>query len=419
MHLANAVRSLALAALIRPGSSLRQAQRKVDSVEIGGVTVYNYQERLSQHGGVNASIASSADFDWVVVFSKMAMDQQLLDFCGGGEGQNGCNSLGHPDNGGVPFVTLSATEAKLQELLEAHPGEVDFVEPEMPHFLIPVLDSPPSQQSTPWHLNAVGVPSARYTGKGVHIFILDSGIRTSHSEFGGRALPTIDTLSNGGRVRECNGNRNCAQDKNGHGTHVAGTAGGASLGVAPDALLYSMRVCCGSGTNVNGGLDWVLEKGRRPAIVSMSLGSRGTSMADKRTVDTVVAGGVTVVVASGNSNANSCGFTFAFIPSVIAVGASNSRNTRAWFSNYGSCNDIFAPGESILSAWLDSDKGTRVLDGTSMAAPIVSGTIALILEERPSLSPAGIRAELERRSTKGALKNLKSGDPNLLTNVLP
>merc|ERR1719356_94052 len=175
-----------------------------------------------------------------------------------------------------------------------------------------------------------------------------------------------------------------------------------------------MRVCCGSGTDINGGMDWIATKGAQPAVMTMSLGSYTTPESSRVAVDAVVNAGVTVTVSAGNRGTPSCEKSYTFIRSAIGVGASDSSNTRASFSNYSECNAIFAPGVATLSASSSSDTGSRVLSGTSMAAPLVAGVSALILEQDSTRSPAKVRELLQSYAQEGVLEQLKTGDPNLL-----
>merc|ERR1719203_1131425 len=243
---------------------------------------------------------------------------------------------------------------------------------------------------------------------------MDTGIRSTHVDFEGRSIPTVDTIAGRGSIKECRGDLSCAGDTNGHGTHVAGTAGGKVYGVAKRATIHAMKTCCGSGGNTLAGMDWVTRKASKPAVMTMSLGSYSTPESSRVAVDAVVAAGITVTVSAGNRGTPSCDKSYTFIRSAIGVGASDSSNRRASFSNYGECNAIFAPGVSTVSASHRSDTGSSTKSGTSMAAPLVAGVTALLLEQDATRSPGKIREMLQTRARKDALQRLKVGDPNLL-----
>ncbi len=247
------------------------------------------------------------------------------------------------------------------------------------------------------------------TGAGVHAYIVDTGIRTSHLEFRGRATADVDFTGSGS-----------AQDCNGHGTHVAGTVGGALFGVAKGVALHAVRVldCDGSGSlgDFTAGLDWVIRNAARPAVINASLGGGASGTVDAA-VRRAVAAGITVVVAAGNSNANACSHSPAREPAAITVAASTSSDARASFSNYGDCVDIFAPGESIRSAGIADDTVSTVLSGTSMASPHVAGAAALLLERSPWFTPQQVIDEMVAMATINALTNIGSGTPNRLLYV--
>merc|ERR1719512_1499 len=189
------------------------------------------------------------------------------------------------------------------------------------------------------------------------IFVLDTGVRVSHREFTGRAAPALDMTS--GSPVECNGDANCAADRQGHGTHCAGSAAGETYGVAPSASIRSVKVLSDQGSGSwswsYGALDWLALSQVRPAVASMSLGGSGTQQAMADAVDAAVNAGVTVVVAGGNSNSDACYFSPAFVPSAITVGSTTSLDARSSFSNYGACTNIWAPGSSVQSAGHRSD----------------------------------------------------------------
>lgn len=245
------------------------------------------------------------------------------------------------------------------------------------------------------------------TGNNVNAYIVDTGIRTSHNEFGGRAVAGFDAVGDGQNAQDCNG----------HGTHVAGTVGGATYGVAKNARLYAVRVlgCDGSGSNsgVIAGVDWVANNHVKPAVANMSLGG-GASSALDNAVQNAISAGVTFVVAAGNDNANACNYSPARAANAITVGSTTSSDARSSFSNFGSCVDIFAPGSSITSAWYTSNSATSTISGTSMASPHVAGVAALYLEGNPSASPATVANGLTSTASSGKISSIGTGSPNLL-----
>ncbi len=232
------------------------------------------------------------------------------------------------------------------------------------------------------------------TGRGVTVYLVDTGIRYTHHDFGGRAVFGYDAF--GGDGVDCQG----------HGTHVAGTIGGATYGVAKDVSLVGVRVlnCSGMGTTLTvlAGLDWVATHASAPAAVNMSLGGSGDSLVDLA-VQHVIGAGITVVVAAGNSTANACDYSPARVPKAYTVGATDSTDARASWSNWGLCVDVFAPGVNITSDAFTGDNDATVKSGTSMAAPHVTGAAALYLEAHPTATPAEVAAGLAGSTTKGVV----------------
>jgi subtilisin family serine protease len=268
-----------------------------------------------------------------------------------------------------------------------------------------------TQNGATWGLDRVdqrNLPlSGAYTyntsASNVTAYVIDTGIQTSHGEFGGRAAVAYDALGGNG------------QDCNGHGTHVAGTIGGATYGLAKGVRLRAVRVldCGGSGSNsgVIAGVDWVTSNHVRPAVANMSLGG-GISSALDSAVSRSISSGITYALAAGNSNTNACNSSPARVGAAITVGATTSSDARSSFSNYGGCLDIFAPGSSITSAW--SNGGTNTISGTSMAAPHVAGAAALYLSGNTGASPATVRDALVAKATAGVVGSPGAGSPNRL-----
>ena len=251
------------------------------------------------------------------------------------------------------------------------------------------------------------------TGAGVRAYIIDTGIRFSHSQFGGRASSGFDAVDGGS-----------ADDCHGHGTHVAGTVGGSTYGVAKGVSLIGVRVlnCSGSGTNsgVIAGVNWVTgnHQAGQPAVANMSLGG-GASSALDTAVRNSIADGVSYAVAAGNGNAlgiaqNACNSSPARVAEAMTISATDSSDRKASWANYGSCVDWFAPGVSITSAWYNSNTATRTISGTSMATPHTAGVAALYLQSNPSASASSVRTALFNLTTKGIVTSSSTTNNHLL-----
>lgn len=242
------------------------------------------------------------------------------------------------------------------------------------------------------------------TGSGVNIYVVDGGIRYTHTEFGGRAHFAYDAL--GGDGSDCNG----------HGTGVAGIAAGSVHGVAKAANIYSVRVFpCSGTTNLStilAGVDWVTAHHRSPAVANLSLGAAAAPILDTA-VERSIRSGVTYVVAGGNNGGDACAMSPGKLPDVITVGATDASDTRASWSNYGSCVHMFAPGVAVPSADYYSDVALASWNGTSMSAPMVSGAVALYLQGHPTASPSTVRSAILGNSTTSLVKNT-SGSANRL-----
>lgn len=243
-------------------------------------------------------------------------------------------------------------------------------------------------------------------GSGVNAYIIDTGVLISHGDFAGRAASGWDFVDNDADASDCNG----------HGTHVAGTVGSTTWGVAKNVNITAVRVlgCNGSGTNsgVIGGIDWVTANAVFPAVANMSLGGGNSAILDAA-VQNAIDAGITFAVAAGNSNINACSGSPNRLPAAITVASSTSSDSRSGFSNWGSCIDIFAPGSDITSTW--SNGATNTISGTSMASPHVAGAIALYLQAHPNSTPAEVDAGLSGFALADKISNL-NGSPNLLLN---
>jgi len=411
----------------------RQAQRgssRAESKMIAGVPVYNYHLAYGRHSQATSVGTSFAELteeqtqlleeDWIVVLKPGSSDELIEKLCK--HFPKACEMVGHPGDGGFPFLEVHGTEKELEGLLHNAEGDASFVEPDLPMHIIPEMPEEETKiKASTWGLNRIGKDSASGTGKGVHVYVLDTGVRTTHSDFGGRAIPTLEVTSN--RPQECHGSTSCAADRQGHGTHCAGTIAGKKYGVAHEATIHAVKVLGDNGSGQSSwsiaALDWVLSKGQRPAVVSMSLGARGVSRADKVAIDQLTSNGVTVVVAAGNENDDACGYSPAHVPAAITVGATDSRDSRASYSNYGRCVDLYAPGSSVTSLGHRSDSQTATLSGTSMACPHVSGAAAILLEKSPSMSATNVKSSIVGSAEVGVISGLRSSsDPNKLLTLV-
>jgi subtilisin family serine protease len=313
--------------------------------------------------------------------------------------------LKHVYQHAINGFAVEMSEADAERL--SHDFRVKFVEEDG------VVTADVTQTNPPWGLDRIdqrnrplsGTYTYNFTGAGVRVYVIDTGIRTAHTQFGGRASNVFDAFGGNG------------QDCNGHGTHVAGTVGGSTYGVAKSSLLRGVRVlnCSGSGSNsgVIAGVDWVRNNHIAPAVANMSLGG-GVSSALDTAVNNLSNAGVAIAVAAGNSNANACNSSPARAANAITVGATTTTDARSSFSNFGTCLDLFAPGSGILSAWATSNTATATLSGTSMASPHVAGVAALYKQANPSASAATVRNAIVNNATTNVVTNAGTGSPNRL-----
>ncbi|MEU8433570.1 S8 family peptidase [Streptomyces sp. NPDC029216] len=283
--------------------------------------------------------------------------------------------------------------------------------------------APASQPQAPWHLDRLdqralpldGSYTYPTTGEGVTVYVVDTGINTAHQEFGGRARTGYNALWMEGSA-----------DCNGHGTHVAGTIGGATYGVAKEVSLVGVKVadCRGDArlSHILRGLDWMVKDAfrgglpLRPAVANLSLGgSRSRSM--DAAVIRAVAYGITVTVAAGNEGRDACSGSPSGVPQVLTIAATDAADRHPSFSNHGSCVDLSAPGVAVVSAWKGSKTALARATGTSMAAPHVAGAAALLLAGGTAHSPAQVRAALVRDAAPDLITGLPARTPNRLLHV--
>ncbi|MBG0564980.1 S8 family peptidase [Actinoplanes sp. NEAU-A11] len=307
-------------------------------------------------------------------------------------------------------ATMSARKARQ---VAADP-DVAFVQPNVVHRISDTQTNPPSygldridQRNRP--LNQAY--NFNTTAANVRAYIIDTGIRTTHQDFGGRASSGFDAIDGG-----------AADDCNGHGTHVAGTVGGTAHGVAKGVQLYAVRVlnCQGSGTTaqVVAGIEWVTANAVEPAVANMSLGG-GADTALDNAVRASIASGVSYSIAAGNGflglfALDACTQSPARVTQALTVSATNSSDAKPSWANRGSCVDLFAPGIGITSAWYTSNTATNTISGTSMAAPHVAGAAALYLAGQPGSTPAQVHSAIVSNATTGVVSSPGSGSPNRL-----
>jgi subtilisin family serine protease len=309
----------------------------------------------------------------------------------------------------VRGFALRASHAQA-EALAADPA-VAYVEQDT---VVKALDT---QNNATWGLDRVdqrarplsGTYTYNTTAANVNAYIIDTGVDSDHPDLEARVSLGTDTVGDGRNGEDCNG----------HGTHVAGTVGGETYGLAKEVTLYAVRVlnCSGRGSNsgVIGGVDWVTRNASKPAVANMSLGGSASSALDTA-VRNSINSGVTYALAAGNENQSACNVSPARTAEAITVGATTNADARSSFSNHGTCVDIFAPGSGITSAWAGG--GTNTISGTSMASPHAAGAAALYLAVNPSATPQQVRDGLVNAATPNVVTNPGTGSPNRLLYTL-
>ena len=367
---------------------------------------------LAANQGTNfATAADTRSSEFIIVFedkvSRTASNKIIAD--AGGEL---IRTFARVFNGSVVFGTFTKMKA-----LAKNPN-VLFVEENLE------VTTTAIQNSAPWGLDRIdqqalplnsSFDDGGFQGANTKSYVVDSGIDPTNTDFEGRVTSGYDAVQDGIGTGDCNG----------HGTHVAGTIGSKTFGVAKKTSLIPVRVldCAGSGYNssVIAGLNWIAGNyvPGEPAVVNMSLGGATSSALDEA-VENLISRGITVVVAAGNDNTDACNHSPARAPAAITVGATTNVDARASYSNYGTCLDIFAPGTDIPSTWLGANY-YAIISGTSMAAPHVAGTIVRFLGQYPGLSPTQVTNSIKTSSTKNLVTSAGTGSPNrlLYLTVLP
>ncbi|WP_405939474.1 S8 family peptidase [Streptomyces sp. NBC_00726] len=353
-----------------------------------------------------ADAATAVSGSYIVMLDRKADKAELAKEYGGKLKRNYSSAIN-----GFSASGLSETEAKR---LAADPAVSKVVQNKKFH-IDATQDDPPSwgldriDQTETAGDNAYTYPDS--AGEGVTAYVIDTGVRTTHEEFGGRAGSGYDAVDND----------DSADDGNGHGTHVAGTIAGATYGVAKKAKIVAVRVLddSGSGTTeqVVAGIDWVTEHHEGPSVANMSLGG-GADEALDAAVRKAIASGVTFAVAAGNEAGDAGEGSPSRVPEAITVASSTVDDEQSSFSNYGPVVDIYAPGSDITSSWNDSDTASNTISGTSMATPHVVGAAAVYLAGHPDATPDEVATALTEGATPDAISNATEGTANKLLKIV-
>jgi len=406
-----------------------------------GAGVERVKVRLTVHK--SSEVYRTGKGAWIIMVPEGCTTAELVKFQHSMPANSTLRIAGSPGEGGLCAFMMNGTRQQIKEELEMHKfSSKPLVEtdttfdpiPDMPEEGNALLER---LEKMPWGLDRIDdrqglddTYTPEFSGKGVHVFVFDSGIRVTHTDFGGRALPALEVRGYGGDAVECDENDTmCAADKTGHGTHCAGTIGGKTYGVAKDVRLHAVKVV--DEQNKGGSayfvvamtsfLSTIAKRDWMPAVASVSMGGPGKSGSVEMAVDKAVKMGVTVVASAGNegrsSHNDACGYQPGYVLSSITVGATDGEDRRAPYSNTGPCVDLFAPGSFTASAGYESDDQERIQSGTSTACPHVAGAVALLLSEDPTLSPQTVRDELIKRATPDVISNAGSSSPNRLLYV--
>jgi hypothetical protein len=438
---------------IKPSSLFQLWQESnpdADTFMVVGVPIVNYKYRHAAYGSMaraaqeksllqhdSLSHGDGVPRIWICEVSGTSGQKSMDLFCNSLVGTATCVFEGHPSNGGVRELIINATDGELHQtvvqnrhILHMCTADTEFrLTPEKEEAEDSLLETKTPKYGE-WGLDRItnrrthtldGIYNAPQDGgAGVHVYVMDTGIRTTHEQFEGRAVPTLESLR--GKLTVCRkGDTECSADRQGHGTHCAGVVGGRDTGVAKSSIMHAVKVLGDDGVgdlmNIVEAMDWVLSDGERPAIVSASLGGPGAPGALGRMIEEATDQGVTVVVAAGNENDDACKYTPSSVSQAITVGSTMIDDSRSSFSNYGKCVDIFGPGSRVGSTGVDSDTHIYSLSGTSIACPHVAGAVALLLWEGVDPKKTSISLELQRDATENVVGDAKDGSPNKLLHV--
>mmetsp|Transcript_72975 Transcript_72975/g.128893 ORF Transcript_72975/g.128893 Transcript_72975/m.128893 type:complete len:1358 (+) Transcript_72975:65-4138(+) len=343
--------------------------------------------------------------------------------------------VGHPSARGLPILIVWADQNELSAALAEVPGaeyvEIDSeLSADTEDFHAEFEPDAGKPDPVPWGLDRIdneGELDGRYTaggpdgGRGVHIYVMDTGIRTTHGQFGGRAIPTLEVKS--GKVVPCSSTDvDCAVDNHGHGTHQAGVIGGGTVGVAQGSWLHAVKILSDTGQGTLSSFlmaaDWLLVNANRPAVVNLALSAEvhtGDARILKDVIDRMVARDIPVIVPAGQENDNACFYSPSDVTAAITVGASGPDDKRAAFSSFGTCVDLFAPGSKVVTAGIRSDRSYAVLSSTALAASHVTGAVAMFLAlANGTAAQDEVEKEIVRAAFAGLLKNVQDSPNKLL-----